>query len=136
MSYPKPKRKTLPNELFALHLDGQMLHPAVWANYSERYGKVGEWIQGWRPPKKVYHSIGHARVGIGQLPAELRGKVEIVRYTPAEVVQKAKSMSDRDLQLEFESHNSRPPEDAPWSFQYEWEKQRKAYIAEQRKLGR
>lgn len=136
MGYPKPKRKTLPNELFALHLEGQMLHPAVWANYSAKYGNAKDWIMGWRPPKKVYHSIGHARVGLGQLPAELRGKVEIVRYIPAEVVQKASPLSDRDLQLEFESHHSRPPEDAAFSFRWEWEKQRKAYVKEQRTLGR
>lgn len=68
------------NEVFALHLDGELLHPNIWDKYTEQYGNNS--LYGWRPPKKLYYKIGHAKTAIKHLPEQIRDRVTIVRYTP------------------------------------------------------
>lgn len=73
----------MPNELFALHYEGELLGPDVWKKYSSKYG--GNSLYGWRPPKKVYYKYGHAKNGLRHLPKEIQEDVKIVRYVPEEV---------------------------------------------------
>lgn len=68
------------NELFVLHLNGERLDPKIWKKYSKNYGN--NQLYGWRPPKKVYYTIGHARNGIRYLPKEIQPDIQIVRYVP------------------------------------------------------
>ncbi len=72
------------NEVYALHLDGELLEGNVWKKYSKKYGTNG--LYGWKPPKRIYYKLGHAKNGLSHLPAEIRSKVEIVRYIPAPVI--------------------------------------------------
>lgn len=65
-------------ELFALVLDGNILTPdsfkEFWKNYSSNE------LYGWRPPKKIYYTIGYAKAGRHHVPAQIRDRVEIHRF--------------------------------------------------------
>lgn len=69
------------NELYALHLDGKLLEGNIWKEYSSKYGLNG--LHGWRPPKRIYYKLYHAKNAIRHLPQEIRNRVEIVRYVPS-----------------------------------------------------
>ncbi len=68
------------NELFALHLNGELLDPKIWKKYSQNYG-TNE-LYGWRPPKRIYYTRGYAKSGIRNLPKQIQADIEIVRYIP------------------------------------------------------
>lgn len=76
------------NELYAIHFRGELLQPDIWKKYSDRYGSLG--LYGWRPPKKIYHKLHHARTALRQLPKEIQDDCAIVRYIPGEVVEHSK----------------------------------------------
>jgi phage-related protein len=80
MAPRKPKPQA--NELFAIHVDGRIVDARVWKDFTDRYG--GAQLFGWRPPKKVYLKVGHAKAALRQLPAEIRANATIVRYVPAQ----------------------------------------------------
>ena len=73
-------KKSKSNEVWALHLDGKLLDWNVWKEYSTKYGDNG--LYGWKPPKRLYYTRGHASAGRSHLPEQIRDKVEIVRYLP------------------------------------------------------
>lgn len=70
------------NEIYALHLDGKLItdRKALWKQYSKNYGMNS--LQGWRPGKTVYFSLGRAKAGIRHLPKEVQNKIEIIKYEP------------------------------------------------------
>ena len=76
------------NELFALHIDGQLLtaknRQKLWEKYSKNYGHGTYGLYGWKPPKPFYSKLGYARRGIAHLPGEIQDEIEIVRYVPEE----------------------------------------------------
>jgi hypothetical protein len=82
----KKKKEEKVNELFALHLDGEMIDQYIWTDYSDKYGVFARNLYGWRVPKKVYYKIHHAKNGLRHLPKQIQKYVEIVRYLPSEVV--------------------------------------------------
>ena len=75
-------KKEQPNEVWALHLNGKILTGNVWKEYSSKYGDNG--LQGWKPPKRLYFTRGHASAGRSHLPQQIKDKVKIVRYLPEE----------------------------------------------------
>lgn len=74
------KKNKEENILYALHLNGKLLDTKVWKEYSKSYG-TNE-LYGWRPPKRIYYKISHARNGIKHLPKQIQNKVKIVIYKP------------------------------------------------------
>lgn len=70
------------NAVYAFHLDGELLVGNVWKKYSSKYGDNG--LYGWKPPKRVYFTLGYARAGRSHLPHQIRNKTKIVKYLPAE----------------------------------------------------
>jgi hypothetical protein len=68
------------NKIFVLHLDGKIITPNIWKKFSNNYGNNS--LYGWRPSKKMYMTLGHAKAAISHLPEQIRDKVEIVEYTP------------------------------------------------------
>ena len=70
------------NVIYALHYKGKLLGSFRWTQGGP------DWLQGWRPPKKVYFKLGLARSGATYLPTEALDDIEIVRYAPVEVVEK------------------------------------------------
>jgi len=81
------EKKPKENVLYALHFEGEQLNSNSFKKYWKNYGSTGSALQGWRPPKKIYSKLGHAKTGICHVPAEIRPKVEIVEYRPVRVVQ-------------------------------------------------
>ena len=70
------------NEIYAIHYDGHLLEPNIWEKYSDKYGETGNRLQGWKPQKKLYYKVGHAKTALAHLPAQIRKKAVIVRYIP------------------------------------------------------
>ncbi len=68
--------------LYVLMLDGCILTPDSFQQYWKNYG-MGAGVYGWRPPKKIYYTIGSARRGARFVPKEIREKVEIHRFQSA-----------------------------------------------------
>lgn len=72
------------NEVWAIHLDGELLKADCWHKYSKKYGINGKNLYGWRPPKKIYYEQRHAKIAVAHLPDEIKNKVEVVKYVPAQ----------------------------------------------------
>lgn len=51
-----------------------------WPNYGTNE------LYGWRPPKKVYFKLHHAKAGFSHLPADLQPYLEICKYGYIETV--------------------------------------------------
>jgi len=68
-------------ELFVLVLNGNILTPDSFREYWKNYGNAD--LYGWRPPKKIYYTIGHAKAGRRFVPREIRNKVEIHKFVSA-----------------------------------------------------
>ncbi len=66
-------------ELYALVLDGKILTPTLFKEYWKNYGNND--LYGWKPPKKIYFTLGRAKAGKKWIPKELQDKVEIHRFT-------------------------------------------------------
>lgn len=69
------------NILYALHWRNKLLGTFKWLN-----SNPGMNLQGWRPPKKVYFTLGMARSGATHLPREIIDEIEIVEYLPGKVI--------------------------------------------------
>jgi len=68
-------------ELFALVLDGNILTPDSFKEYWKNYGNQSySGLYGWRPPKKIYYTLGHAKAGRHHVPIQIRDRVEIHRF--------------------------------------------------------
>ena len=65
-------------ELYVLVLDGKILTPDTFKEHWKNYGQAeGSGLYGWRPPKKIYYTAGHAKNGLRFVPEAIRSKVEI-----------------------------------------------------------
>lgn len=70
------------NRMFALHYKGKLLGTFQWTDGGPSY------LQGWRPPKKVYFTRKLAKSGASHLPVEILDDIEMVEYVPVKVVHK------------------------------------------------
>ena len=64
-------------ELYVLMLNGAILNPASFKDYWKDYGVNDNGLYGWRPPKKIYYTLGAAKNGLRFVPHQIRDKVEI-----------------------------------------------------------
>jgi hypothetical protein len=71
-----------PNTLYALHFKDELIEPNIWKKYSDKYGSQG--LYGWKPPKKVYYTLGHAKAAMKHLPKQIINEVQIIKYKPFE----------------------------------------------------
>jgi hypothetical protein len=74
------KKKKEYKDLYVLVLDGFILTPDTFLQYWKNYGSIGSNLQGWRPPKKIYYTLGYAKSGLKRVPKEIRDKVEIHKF--------------------------------------------------------
>jgi len=68
-------------ELYVLIIkeSGEILTPDSFKLYWKNYGKSE--LYGWRFPKKIYYTLGHARSGFSHIPAQIKDKVGIAKFT-------------------------------------------------------
>lgn len=78
------KTVKLYKDLYVLMLDGNILTPESFKEYWKNYG--GNQLYGWRPPKKIYYTMGAAKNGLRFVPTQIRNKVEIHKFVSAEKV--------------------------------------------------
>ena len=76
-------KKENQDELFAIVFTetGELLSPSSFKKYWPKYGENG--LYGWRPPKKIYFTLGQARAGFSHIPDALKEKVSIRRFVGA-----------------------------------------------------
>jgi hypothetical protein len=72
----KPPTTKSQNVLYVLHYKGQLMGTYKWSSFSP------DGLYGWRPPKKIYFTMGTAKCGISHLPKEIIPDVTIVEYVP------------------------------------------------------
>jgi len=79
----KPKIYT---ELFALTFknSGEILTPDSFKKYWKGYG--GNCLQGWKPPKKIYYTLGTAKSGFGHIPEQIKPLIQISKFVRGESV--------------------------------------------------
>lgn len=96
----KKEPKTHRNTLYAIHYKGQLL-----GSFQLEGGNASSYLQGWRPPKKVYWKLGLAKSGATHLPEDILDDCEIVEYAPVKTVTKlsTKDRQKQRLQKELES---------------------------------
>ena len=92
----KKDPKTHPNTIFAIHYKGQLLGSFKWGSGASSY------LQGWRPPKKVYWKLGLARSGATHLPEDILDDCEIVEYAPVKTVEQLSTKARQKKRLERE----------------------------------
>lgn len=95
----KKEPKTHHNTLYAIHYKGQLLGSFKWEGGAYAY------LQGWRPPKKIYWKLGLAKSGATHLPEDILDDCEIVEYAPVKTVAKlsTKDRQKQRLKKELES---------------------------------
>ena len=67
-------------EVFAIVFKdtGEILTPKVFDKYWPNYGSSG--LCGWRPPKKIYYTLGTARSGFSHIPDKIKPKLAIATF--------------------------------------------------------
>ena len=103
--------KTHPNTIYAIHYKGQLLGSFKWEG-----GNVSSYLQGWRPPKKVYWKLGLARSGATYLPEDILDECEIVEYAPVKTVEKLSTQSRQKKRLEKELKDAQAS--LKWNHEY------------------
>jgi hypothetical protein len=58
---------------------GEILTPESFKEYWKNYG--GNSLHGWRPPKKIYYTLGRAKGGFAYIPEQLKPLLEISEFT-------------------------------------------------------
>lgn len=73
----------------------EILTPDSFAKFWKNYGSTGSILQGWRPPKKIYYSIGQAKSGFAFIPEELKQLTEIARFDYAETIEDGSVLAEK-----------------------------------------
>lgn len=75
-------------EIYALTFKntGEILTPDNFEKYWKNYGSGGSGLRGWRPPKKMYYTEGHAKSGFSHIPDQLKPHINITKFVPDGVV--------------------------------------------------
>lgn len=106
----KKEPKTQKNTIYAIHYKGQLLGSFKWGSGASSY------LQGWRPPKKVYWKLGLARSGATHLPEDILDDCEIVEYSPVKTVEKLSTKDRQKKRLEKELKDAQ----SSLKWQHEW----------------
>ena len=72
---------------------GEILTPDSFKEHWPNYG--GSWLQGWRPPKKVYYKIGHAKSGFSHIPDQIKPSIAIAEFTVSKIIEDGKNLVDK-----------------------------------------
>lgn len=85
-------------ELFVLVIKetSEILTPDSFTKYWKGYGKSD--MYGWRPPKKIYYTLGGAKSGFNYIPDEIKPKITISKFVRGEDI-----ISGSDLMNKQES---------------------------------
>ena len=59
---------------------GELITPRVIREHWPHYGDNS--LYGWRPPKKIYDTIGRAKAGFAHLPEKVKDLLSIMEFVP------------------------------------------------------
>jgi hypothetical protein len=90
---------------------GEIVTPESFKKYWKNYGDADGWLQGWRPPKKVYYTVGHAKSGFAHIPSEIKPLVSIAEFSFSKILDDGdsliKSSKLRKIKLQISKLNRR-----------------------------
>ncbi len=76
MKARKPKQPKVYKDLYVMMIGDEILTPQSIKKYCPGYGTYhGHY--GWKPPKKVYYTAGHARSAYTRMPDKLKEVVTV-----------------------------------------------------------
>ena len=65
----------------------ELISPQLVKQYWKTYGSASSsGLYGWRPPKKIYDSLGRAKAGFAHIPAGMKPLVEIAVFEKTESI--------------------------------------------------
>ena len=64
----------------------EILTPASFKAHWPNYGSIGSNLQGWRPPKKIYYTLGTAKSGFSHIPDKIKPYIAISEFVWAKDV--------------------------------------------------
>lgn len=74
----------------------EMITPDSIKKYWKNYGSAaGSGLYGWKPPKKVYFTLGQARRGFSFIPDQLKPQCEISMYAYSESVEDGEDLQSK-----------------------------------------
>jgi hypothetical protein len=85
---------------------GEIVTPTSFKEHWKNYGSNS--LQGWKPPKKVYYKLCHAKSGFSHIPAEIKSEIVIAEFTSTNIVvdgaelKKVQLVNHKKLQKERE----------------------------------
>lgn len=82
-------------KLYVLMLNGVILTPDSFVEYWKNYGANGSGLHGWRPPKKIYYTLGHAKNGLRFVPEQIRDKVQIHVFESIEELSEINKLNNK-----------------------------------------
>lgn len=85
-----------PKEVYCLHYKGEPFSIGK-LSYSEQREMGVPYPSEGAVMRKVYFTEGNAKIGIRNLPKELRDKVEIVKYVPEKQIQSEEDLKELPL---------------------------------------
>ena len=92
----KSTKKQEINEIWALHIDGNLITPKIRRTLI-REALKGSFDSYWRMPKPFYVTKGTASSGQLKLPKQIRSRVKIVKYIPESEKLLSNRFEDLDL---------------------------------------
>lgn len=84
---------------------GEPLTPESFKKHWPNYGTNN--LYGWRPPKKVYYSIGNAKKGFAHIPEELKPKLVIAEFTMSKIVEDGADLAKKQADSKFKLKKQR-----------------------------
>lgn len=84
---------------------GEPLTPESFKKYWPNYGRND--LYGWRPPKKVYYSLGNAKKGFVHIPDELKPKLVIAEFTMSKIVEDGSELAKKQAEAKFKLEKQR-----------------------------
>lgn len=59
----------------------EIVTPASFKAHWPNYGSAAGNLQGWRPPKKIYYTLGTAKSGFAHIPDKIKPYIAISEFT-------------------------------------------------------
>ena len=91
---------------------GIILTPDSFHEYWKNYGSSGGNLYGWRPPKKIYYTLGMAKRGFSYIPDDLKPKITISKFIRGEDVIDGQELKDIQVELKKKKKIAREISDA------------------------
>lgn len=91
------RKEKIYKELYVLVFKetGEIVTPDSFKKYWKNYGSVGNSLGGWRPPKKIYYTLGTAKSGFNYIPEQIKSQIGIALFAQQSIVVDGIELADK-----------------------------------------